>query len=571
MGYKYGPGPAAWGLGFTLALLAVSPAPAGEIARYERGLRSIPDVLSKLDGYARAADRGVLVFVFEQADFCKRGHLFDETDYHAQLGSWCEGIETWAQTRGIRVMVALTGSKAPHPVRRKGTLRKALLRDAARWRLVPPKRWLSRLFRVPKAKRGALVYVAGESDPEDWSLAGLGLPQAGRVRGRPPWDFEPVARSLRRTGAILYVVAPEARFDQFLPVPEIAPPPPQLWTVPAVWTGSDRRFGWRLSPDGATDCPAAYGYPDLARAVAETDGAYLFYPAPGGTWLDACPYEVGLLSRLAPRFPAGRKPHDEQDSDPVLRVLRSAGREFEDCKPFPVCFSVPVAKIRKFEPLVERARKLAGIIDAVLARLEEADRAVRRGTWKGYRRRSLAQLRYAKFLYAMAALHLEAWIFGAGEIKEFVQHDKGWRFFKSKGLKVGLWQVAMFKLSDALPAYDGRKSGSLWAGHDSPDYRAQRPLQLVLGEIPDPLRERAKRLILAGRAVMEHEAKTPWGWMVYYSVAVRFQPTWRGKGKEKTPRHTHPFSKGDEPTTPKPETPQPGNPASGGGGPTTGG
>ena len=399
------------------------------------------------------------------------------------------------------------------------------------------------------------------------------------------WDDPDIAQALKRAGATLYVVAPEARFTEFLPVAEV---PPRLWefcTVPIVRIASHQRFMADFAsfvdaafPEGArrmvrrTDCPSGFGYPEYTLNVAGTDGAYIFYPARGGTWLDPCPYEPGLLTKLAPRVASPEIVRAERSRDPVLQAIQEVGRLADELAekrghgfPSGPHILVPKKDSSRFDKLATSAQDLAEGLDRVLEHLARA-KTLLVGDPRAHRR-SWAQLRYTEFLLAMQAFHLEAWADAARDVAGFVNTGGSGRE-NLKNLTIVIGSRRVFKLSDCLPAYDGTKLKS--RGRDSrsitsKSYRAELPSSVVLGALHGTQAARAKRMVQAARDVMANEAKSGWGWMVYYAEVHSFYPYWTGTSKSKPDKRKKPPSSPSKPTTP------PEKPGSGGSGPTTGG
>jgi hypothetical protein len=132
-------------------------------------------------------------------------------------------------------------------------------------------------------------------------------------------------------------------------------------------------------------------------------------------------------------------------------------------------------------------------------------------------------------------------------------------------------------LSDCLPAYDGRiltelderRYGPMWAkdpqdstyqgaflgvGSGDPNYRAQRDTDRVLANLDARLRPQALEVIAAARGVIEHEARSPWGWVVYYSELQ----TYGWSAEEKDPTSDHVGSESRHAGTPSGSSPSPG-------------
>jgi hypothetical protein len=85
----------------------------------------------------------------------------------------------------------------------------------------------------------------------------------------------------------------------------------------------------------------------------------------------------------------------------------------------------------------------------------------------------------------------------------------------------------------------------------SPEYRAKRQLPELLKCIDARLVPFACSMVDAAAEVMEHEARSPWGWVVYYSEAHCFAPA---EVVLRLPA--------DDPDNPPPTPPMPSRPGS---------
>ncbi|MHC4342755.1 MAG: hypothetical protein ACYSX0_21390, partial [Planctomycetota bacterium] len=524
-------------------------------------------------------------------DFFEQERLWGERDYLNDLPDWHRELEAWTARTGIKVHVCLTGSKRVLTVQPGNQALAHLQRDAEKERFVKPGKWIPKLLKIPKSKKPGLVYVAGSPRSHARSFRAR-VGSIGRDASRRydvGWDDPGVSRALRRAKATLYVVAPEARFTEFLPIEEI---PERLWpfcSVPVALTARSLRFSSRLTygrgmfagdwdsldAPPSTDCPSGFGYSEYTHPVADTDGAYIFYPSSSSEWLDACPYEPALLSKLAPRAAPIDVLLDTHKKDPALATLREAGQMAQELakkagviEPRPY---FPVKQHSRFEESADSARELAEGLNATLAHLARARESL--GKDPRVHRRSMAQLRYAEFLLAVRAFHLESWADAAAAVPQFVKTDKGRENYLEKGLRLSIHSRMLFKLSDCLPAYDGRKAKSPlwgWQSETSKDYRSEKPIDTVLKSLRGKQAERARRMVAAAREVMAHEAKCAWGWMVYYSEVVPFDPCWSGTYKQTPGKRKKPSSDPSQSKTP-PEKPEASTPGSGGTGPTSGG
>jgi hypothetical protein len=312
-----------------------------------------------------------------------------------------------------------------------------------------------------------------------------------------------------------------------------------------------------------TDCPSGYGVWRLARAAAATGGAYVLYPFPRGRWMDGCFRDETLLDALAPprcsreRFASLAK---DDDALALMLTAQSAVLEvtpwtdytkgytpwsggltgwcgFELPGPQPAKRWSPRTKPMDQEYYLGTPRETA----AAAARAVEKYRRAIRGldaAASGPRvaaapRRSQANLRLCRFWFETSLFHLQSLELACREPALFGAHEN-----TAKKDDLGYWRAV--RLSDCLPAYDGRvvtawdeKSyGPMWAEDPDyrayqgaflnvpsgdPNYRAQRDVERVLRRLDPRLRAQALQVIAAARAVIDHEARSPWGWVVYYS------------------------------------------------------
>lgn len=518
---------------------AVDANEADDSIRFVRGCATIEDAVGRIGGLLGAADVESVVFVFEQGDFGIRDRLPDEPDYHAQLAEWLAEVGEWALGNEERVRVALTGSSRTFPPGAAAVL----LQQARRAERVPPGRWLERLARFSKAKPSALVYVSGPPDTRSFR------------QERPAWDPEPVIEWLGRAGARLYVVMPEARFPDFLPVREFVGLPESWWRVPAAGLTERRFFGNWAS--WGTDCPSGFGVAAYARVAAATRGAYLLYPGRAKDWLDPCPFEAGLLTGLLPRMPSAEGAARAVETDPVLREIAETTRRCARLGAFDSYASELRRDAGKLAAREAAARANGDLCAAEASRLDAVARAAERGELEGVARRSLAQLRYSRFLLETCAFHCAAWADAAGQAEEFARRGEGREAYVAASLKVCIWSNEHLRLRDLVAPIPDFAAAGRHEGRSTADR---------LAALPPHMRDRAARAVAAAEDVMGHEGLSPWGWMVYYSDLVTFQPSWTGSLRPDLRRR--PGSKTAENETP---TGPPGAPGSGGAGPTTGG
>jgi hypothetical protein len=359
-----------------------------------------------------------------------------------------------------------------------------------------------------------------------------------------------------------------------------------------------------------TDCPSAFGYWPFARAAARSGGHYLFYPFPAGKWLDRCPYEPALLMRLAPELGPAREFVRRRAGDPALQALCAASRlvvadtPWEDAlgarwakgwgsfasvtpprlerrfrlrrKPFDAALQGPVAELRS------HGRRLARLLpryDQAVRTLARAQTRIATSEVERPHRRAEAHLRLGRFWFEMSAFHLEALALYLQEIERFL--PPGWK----KGDPYHVTYVNTIRLSDCLEGYEQRtlppakeKRYRRWLPTNAPGYqgnileirprdpayRARRQLPAVFKHLDARLQPRALRTIDAAAAVMKHEGRSPWGWMVYYSELFTFicKPV-RGLPGE-VQRKGQPEEDWDGPTTPRRGGSSPGGARTGG-------
>jgi len=315
--------------------------------------------------------------------------------YRDDLASWLESVKTLAGKTKCPTYVAATSSA--HVVRAEGDgWQTQVERDLA------PEWWEASSPFVPAAKSLArlvdeahghcmVVLVTGDILPEATVQGTFASPvfpeddaaaeakETWRSKLLPVgeyWDEEKVANALRERSSGLFVVAPEARFCDFLPVVEI---PDLPWVSRPVMPPFDalaekmneeqrarteealkglspeqrekilRALETQVSESGGntrfesstpafcehygrgvffnTDCPSGFGYWPFARVAAATGGRYLFYPFPPGRWLDKCTRDLALMNRLAPELGPRSEYLEAKRNDPALDAICDACRQ----------------------------------------------------------------------------------------------------------------------------------------------------------------------------------------------------------------------------------------------------
>lgn len=329
--------------------------------------------------------------------------------------------------------------------------------------------------------------------------------------------------------------------------------------------------------------PSAFGYWPYARSAARTGGRYLGYPFPPAEWLDACPRDAHQLKRLAPELMGRSRILKARANDPALQALSRAEDLVLRGTPWSDRWGTQVARgwdafetvrpldlTRGFRPrrkpfdthqsgthgeFERRGKRLAELVLEYDAALDILDRALKRvadGKDTKSHPRSVADLRLARFWFSMSAFHLDALGIYMREIERFVPKD-----FDLKHARLIVTYLPAIRMSDCLDAYDdrvltpeaeaahprvvhrawrrlgtlvwpdrhvvpGQQGNLLNIPEDDPNYRAKRSLSSVLLHLDRRLMPRALEMIEAGREVMRHHARTPWGWTTYYSEAHTF-------------------------------------------------
>ena len=376
------------------------------------------------------------------------------------------------------------------------------------------------------------------------------------------------------------------------------------------------------------DVPSGFGYWPFARAAALSGGRYVFYPYPASRWLDACPRDPHALNRTAPPLVAPDAWAGELRGDAALDALCRATAlvisetpwgfdggsgasggwsAFSAAKPpkrdatwrprripsdrFLVGSAGQLRAVgRSLERAIPRYDQALTLLDGAIARVDE-------GRDRSSSDRTVADLRLGRFWFALSAFHMEALALCLKELERYV--PAGWD--ETQG-ELFVSHLPMIKVSDVVPAYDGRtvppeteshyprslhrawsfpgredgparwEPGEIVPGQQGnilqiatghPDYRAERDPAAVLAHVDPRLESRARDLIRAARAVMTHHARTPWGWSVYYTEVQGFIFDPVDGGLDVRPRGGD-----EEPATPwrptRPGGSTPGGPTSGG-------
>lgn len=322
---------------------------------------------------------------------------------------------------------------------------------------------------------------------------------------------------------------------------------------------------WGTTLPWTTDCPSGHGWWPFARAAAATGGAFVLYPYAGGRWMDPCLRDDALLDALGPPLGPRAAFASAAKGDPALTAMLRAqeivldptpwtdwsqgynsrmgglwgwcgfelpgpapSRRWEARrKPFDLEHWIPggpkqaaLAADRAAEAYVRAIRGLAAA---------QADPRVARAP-----RRSQAHLRLCRTWFEMSLFHLQALAIGSRDPVAFGAKDP-----RADDHYLATWNAV--RMSDCLPAYDGRvltaaeetAYGMKWSrassgepyqgaflaiGTGDPNHRALRDADRVLAHLDARLRPQALATIAAAREVITHEARSPWGWVVYYAM-----------------------------------------------------
>ncbi len=289
-------GRASWSAVILAALLSGSvgrPEPAGaaeapEADVYVRQRLDVPGTVRWLADEARRRKAGLVLFVFDAVTFAPPNGLTEfssEYLFSNDLDAWIEALGSWPQQGGVPLRA--TSSLAPRTVLAgspgwQADLRELVIRpwhaDGAPTELEPATRWLTRLLDRTEVVAGSrsdaermVVLVAGHLTPERWVPADVtsGRESVWRTKLRPLggyFDPEAVATVLARHGGTLYAVAPEARFGDATPLPEL---PDLPWSSRPMLPPDDLD-GFLMRQTGGL-APAGHGRVLAAELLAELE------------------------------------------------------------------------------------------------------------------------------------------------------------------------------------------------------------------------------------------------------------------------------------------------------------
>ncbi len=375
-------------LSTVLAIAGAAPAEP-EPFRYVRDATGTEHALRLAISEARARGAESALIVFDAATFAPppgRNEFRQEHDFSDEFERWLPAVVKVAERFDMPLRVASTDGGESWPASELGAAQVKFRLATSTWwdqDVEPATKWMRRL--VPDLPSGprALVLVTGDVLPEAWADG----EEPWRRRLLPVGDYwkeEAVSSVLRAANARLVVIAPEARFGDFLPVQDLPDVPwasrPQApsMAVPSAFDRGDpgvpdlggreeleRQFReqgmseeriaeivdalearvgevagagnasplrfhaatptWFRGIGNArlvnTHCPSAYGHWPFARVAAATGGCYVFYPFPAGRWLDNCPRDPSLVDALAPEFGTRASAVASSRRDPTVRAL----------------------------------------------------------------------------------------------------------------------------------------------------------------------------------------------------------------------------------------------------------
>jgi len=354
--------------------------------------------------------------------------------------------------------------------------------------------------------------------------------------------------------------------------------------------------------------PGAYGYWPLARVASASGGRYVFYPYERGPWLDVCPLDIGLARELAPDLSPRKTCRSRAANDPAVAVMTRAAELLEPV----TSYSTGVVKKKgwsslrgianAFDPrhllrdkparggqvddedrddavgghgphitrremsasIAKRLRSALPVYDQASRMLDDALRDFEAHPRSDVSRRSLADLRLMCYWTEGGAFDMESEACYLDDVDRYapVASDPG---------KLTITSNEAVRMSDCLPSYSGQTIApdeeARLRGHDplqglglassvlfgiSTDddrCRAQRRYACVEAGIDSRVRHRLARAVAAAKSVMEHEARSPWGWEAYYSVLERYV-WWNSNGLPIPPNRATGDDQPPPPTTP---------------------
>jgi len=242
-----------WFEGGVLAAVAACVVASGPPALGDAAAPAFEYVRDKSDpasvvrwALSRSKDRDAVLFVFDAATFEPppgRSEFNEQHRFAEDLPSWISALRDISPAPPRGAFVAATTSErvtAIGPGKWESSFGADL--HSARWddksfrEFEPAQRYVSRLLAQVPGVRKSLVLVTGDVFPEKTIRTPPFHPTVSAVPSAEPWrrklrEFgtywnpESVGDAVASAGARLLVVAPEARFGDFLPLEEIPQAP----------------------------------------------------------------------------------------------------------------------------------------------------------------------------------------------------------------------------------------------------------------------------------------------------------------------------------------------------------
>jgi hypothetical protein len=202
---------------------------------YFRDIRSKDSVLHILRGRAIVRKCDAVLVVFDTVTFDPppgQSEFNLDAAYRSDLSGWLDALSHWS-AKSTPLYAATTISSKPVRVGKAGWREAIEERLGLAWweskafpRFEPATTWMGRLLSRTEGSRKMLALVTGDVLPEAWADPhGLGLtPATWRkklLRIGEYWNEERIGTLFRDRGAVLDIVAPEARFGDFLAVRDL--------------------------------------------------------------------------------------------------------------------------------------------------------------------------------------------------------------------------------------------------------------------------------------------------------------------------------------------------------------
>jgi hypothetical protein len=327
-----------WPLLLALALLpfAGRTAEAGDPVSgrdvYVRGTRDIPQTIERISTDPAVATAGAVVFAFEAASFSPppgRTEFVAFHGFHGDVPAWVHALVLEAR-KPLHFKLFAATSLHDDAIDLSTPAATRTLTDALSYRWAKDERarpfrpaaaWMADVVRsarrLAKAERVVLVYVADRVQPE------RAFEHAGDAHQEREWrrkltedgeafDEEAVGRKLASLDATLFVVAPEAHFEDFTPLAELP------------------LFPWAARPEVLT-WPGLDPDPPELEPPPEPGGTPPFGPPPGG--VPPMPPGGGMTDEEIEEFLRGLPPDVPEE---VKRGLRESLRRLRDLPGLPL-------------------------------------------------------------------------------------------------------------------------------------------------------------------------------------------------------------------------------------------